>query len=99
MNRRLLGGLIIPAERPTSVGEMLCEEFMEPMGITQIHLAESTGLDAVVVNDLCCGQRRVTIGIACRLARALGTSPIFWIRLQLINDVWEERNGDVSSAP
>ncbi len=63
-----------------SVGEILIEEFMQPMGLTHGALAEAMGVQRKHVNELCTGRRNVTVPTALILARVFGTSPDFWLK-------------------
>ena len=73
----------IPTDRsPTHAGEMLLEEFLQPMGLTQKDLARGIGVPYQRVNELVNGRRGVTPSTALRLARFLGTTPDFWLNLQ-----------------
>jgi addiction module HigA family antidote len=78
----------IPANQPTSVGEMLKEEFLEPLNITQGELANAMGVGRKTVNELCGSRRGVTPETAFLLAKVLGTTPEFWLNLQFMNDMW-----------
>jgi antitoxin HigA-1 len=79
----------IPTNRaPTHPGEMLLEEFMIPMGLTQRELANAIHVPYQRVNDLVNGRRRMTSSTALRLARYFGTSPAFWMNLQLRWDLY-----------
>jgi antitoxin HigA-1 len=81
-------GLRIPKGRaPTSPGEMLLEEFLKPLGMTQVELAERIRVPYVRVNELVNGKRRVTPSTALRLAKAFGNSPEFWLNGQLALDL------------
>lgn len=74
----------IPTHRaPTHPGEMLQEEFLKPMGITQRELADSLHVPYQRINELTNGRRGVTPSTALRLARYFGTSADFWMNLQL----------------
>ena len=85
----------IPKERvPTSPGEMLREEFLEPLGMTQVELAQRIRVPYVRVNELVNGKRRVTPSTALRLAKAFGTSPEFWLNGQLALDLYRVINDD-----
>ena len=75
-----------PAHPVISVGVMLEEEFLEPLGITQDRLAKAMGVTSETVKELCSNRRRVTAETAFLLARALGTTPTFWRNLQRLND-------------
>jgi antitoxin HigA-1 len=79
----------IPAERPpTPPGEMLLEEFLKPLGMTQSELAERIGVSYVRLNEIVNGRRGVTPSTALRLAKALGTTPDFWLNSQLAVDLY-----------
>jgi addiction module HigA family antidote len=80
---------MVPSDRePTSPGEMLREEFMKPLGLTQAELAVRLGMPRVAVNAIINGKRAVTPGTAMRLAKALGTTPEFWINGQIAVDLY-----------
>jgi addiction module HigA family antidote len=74
---------------PTSPGEVLESEWLEPIGMTQTALAAKMGLHVQVVNGIVQGRRAVTAKTALLLARALGTSPQFWLNLQNACDLWQ----------
>jgi addiction module HigA family antidote len=78
-------------------GEVLKADFLEPMGITQYRLAKVIGVTAMRIHDICAGKRAVTADTALRLARALGTSPRFWLGLQADFDAEEvmRKRGEV----
>jgi antitoxin HigA-1 len=63
--------------RPATVGEILIEEFLKPLGVTQTELAEKTGLPRKHVNELCRNRRAVTADTALILARVFGNSADF----------------------
>ena len=75
--------------KPASVGEILIEEFMEPMGLTQSALAKAMGVQRKHVNELCNERRNVTAATALILARVFGNSPDFWLNVQRRSDLWE----------
>jgi addiction module HigA family antidote len=79
----------IPTNRPpTSPGEMLREEFLEPIGLTQQKLAEGIGVSYQRVNELINGKRGITTSTALRLAKYFNTSPDFWLNMQRANDLY-----------
>jgi len=79
----------IPTDRtPTHPGEMLLEEFLIPMGLTQRELANAIRVPYQRVNDLVNGRRGMTPNTALRLARYFGNSPAFWMNLQLRRDLY-----------
>lgn len=85
----------IPTNRtPTHPGEMLLEEFLQPMGITQRELADAIRVPYQRVNDLVRGRRGVTPSTALRLARFFGNSPDFWMNLQLRCDLYFAQQGE-----
>ncbi|KLD69676.1 HigA family addiction module antitoxin [Xanthomonas pisi] len=63
-------------------GEILLEEFLEPMGISQNALARATGVPPRRINEIVLGKRGITADTAVRLAAALGTTERFWLSLQ-----------------
>lgn len=67
---------------PVHPGEVLLEEFLKPLGLSQNRLARSVGVPPRRVNEIVLGKRRVTAETALRLARYFGTSPQFWLGLQ-----------------
>ena len=79
----------IPSNRtPTHPGEMLLEEFLIPMGLTQRELANAIHVPYQRVNDLVNGRRGMTSSTALRLARYFGNTPAFWMNLQLRWDLY-----------
>jgi addiction module HigA family antidote len=81
--------MLTTKRKPASVGEILVEEFMEPLGLTQGALAEAMGVQRKHVNELCNGRRTVTAATALILARVFGNSPDFWLNAQRRTDLWE----------
>ena len=87
----------MPKKRhPIHPGEILNEEFLEPMGISQYRLAKSLAVPPRRINEIVLGKRAITADTAIRLARYFGTTPQFWINLQgrYDLDVVEDRNAD-----
>ena len=79
---------MIPKHRtPTHPGEVLQEEFLIPLGITQVALAQHLGVSLQRVNEIIRGKRGVTADTAWLLAQALNTSPEFWLTLQATYDL------------
>lgn len=74
--------------RPTHPGEILLEEFLKPLGMTQTALAAKMGVPIQRVNTLIAGKRSVTAETALLLANALDTSPQLWMNLQTSLDLW-----------
>jgi addiction module HigA family antidote len=78
-------------------GEVLLEEFLTPMGISQNALARAAGVPPRRINEIVLGKRGVTADTAVRLAAALGTSERFWLGLQADFDL-EEAHRSLGSA-
>lgn len=72
-------------------GEVLSEEFLVPLGISQNALARAIGVPPRRVNEIVLGKRSITADTAVRLSRALGTSEAFWMGLQADYDLEEAR--------
>jgi addiction module HigA family antidote len=70
-------------------GEVLLEEFLKPLGISQNRLARAMGVPPRRINEIVHGKRAITADTALRLARALGTSEQFWMGLQADYDLEE----------
>jgi len=82
---------MLPKNRlPTPPGEVLDEEFLSPMGLTQTALAERMGVAVQQVNLIVGGRRSITPQTAIKLAQALDTSPEFWMNLQTNYDLGVE---------
>lgn len=67
---------------PIHPGEVLLEEFIKPMDLSQNRLAIDIGVDARRINEIVLGKRSLTADTALRLARFFGNSPQFWVGLQ-----------------
>ena len=79
---------MIPSERvPTHPGEVLQDEFLAPLGLTQVRLAEHIGVSVQRINEIIRGKRGVTPETAWLFAQALGTTPQFWVNLQANYDL------------
>jgi antitoxin HigA-1 len=72
---------------PIHPGEVLLEEFIKPMSLSQNRLAIDIGVDARRINEIVLGKRSVTADTALRLARFFGNSPQFWLGLQTQYDL------------
>ncbi len=81
--------MLMSKRKPATVGEILIEEFMEPLALTQGALAEAMGVQRKHVNELCKGRRTVTAATALILARVFGNSADFWLNVQRRTDLWE----------
>ena len=79
----------VPTHRsPTHPGEMLLEEFLKPMGITQRELASSIRVPYQRINEIVNGRRGITPSTALRLSKYFGVTPDFWMNLQLRWDLY-----------
>ena len=79
----------IPTHRePTHPGEMLLEEFLKPMGMTQRELSNAIKVPYQRINEIVNGKRGITPSTALRLAKFFGTSEDFWLNLQLRWDLY-----------
>lgn len=72
---------------PIPPGEILVEEFLRPMDISQSRLSRDTGVAYRRINEICGGKRRITLDTALRLARFFGTSTELWLGLQTEYDL------------
>ncbi len=81
--------MLMTKRKPATVGEILVEEFMRPMGLTQAALAEAMGVQRKHVNELCNERRNVTAATALILSRVFGNSPDFWLNVQRRSDLWD----------
>lgn len=72
---------------PVTPGELLKEEFLEPMGISQYRLAKETGIPAQRIGQIVLGKRRVTADTDLRLCKFLGLSDGYWLRAQAAYDI------------
>ena len=79
---------------PTRPGEVLLEEFLAPLGMSQAEAARRMDISTNRLNELVRGKRGVTADTALRLARLLGTSPEFWLNLQTTFDLWHAHQAE-----
>ena len=77
---------------PVHPGEILLEEFLRPLGVSQYQLAKAVRVPARRINEIVHGQRRISADTALRLARYFGTSERFWINLQARYDLEVEKD-------
>lgn len=88
----------IPTHRtPTHPGEMLLEEFLRPMGLTQRELAVAIHVPYQRVNEIINGRRGITPSTALRLAKFFGVSPDFWMNLQLRWDLYFTKQSEADN--
>jgi len=83
---------------PTTPGEILREEFLAPLAMTQKDLADHLGCDVKVINRIVNGRTAVTAAMALKLGAALDTSPEFWLNAQKAVDLYRARR-EASSLP
>lgn len=86
------GAVLTNKGKPATVGTVLSEEFMVPIGLTQGALADAMGVQRKHVNELCNGRRAVTTATALMLARVFGNAADFWLDVQRRSDLWEAMN-------
>jgi addiction module HigA family antidote len=79
------------AHRPIHPGEILLEEFLEPMELSQYRLAKDISVSARRINEIVHGKRGITADTALRLGRYFGTSEHFWMNLQTHHDLEVEK--------
>ena len=72
---------------PIHPGEILFEDFMTPLGLSQYRLAKDIGVTPIRISQIVHGQRAITVDTAMRLARYFGTSAAVWLRLQVRYDL------------
>lgn len=77
---------------PIHPGEVLQEEFLKPLGVSQYRLAKDVSVPARRVNEIVLGKRSITADTALRLARYFGTTERFWLNLQTRYDLELERD-------
>ena len=77
---------------PIHPGEILLQEYLEPLGVTQHRLALAIGVPPRRINEIVHGKRRISADTALRLARYFGTSERFWLNLQSRYDIEVERD-------
>jgi addiction module HigA family antidote len=81
--------MLMTKRKPATTGEILVEEFMKPLGLTQGALAEAMGVQRKHVNQLCNDRRDVAAAIAHILTRLFGNGSDFWLNVQRRSDLWE----------
>ncbi|MFA0159242.1 HigA family addiction module antitoxin [Vibrio sp. 10N.261.46.A3] len=84
--------------KPVTVGEMLKEEFLEPMGISNTSFAERIGAHRNVISDLVVEKAELTTPLVIKLAVAFGNGADFWLNIQHAVDLWETRNNAKQTA-
>ncbi len=87
--------MLMTKRKPASVGEILVEEFLTPMALTQGQLAEAMGVPRKHVNELCNDRRAITAPTALILSRVFGNSADFWLNVQRRIDLWDAMHSPV----
>lgn len=90
--------MLTTKRKPAGVSEILLEEFMTPLALTQTALAEAMGVPRKHVNELCNWRRNITAPAALILARVFGNSAEFWLNIQRRNDLWDALHSPRESA-
>ena len=91
--------MLMTKRRPVTVGEILTEEFLKPMGLTQGALADAMNVPRKHVNELCNNRRSITVATALILAHVFGNSADFWLNMQHRNDLWAVMHDPEQRAP
>jgi addiction module HigA family antidote len=90
--------ILVPSNRrPIAPGAVLREDFLEPLDLTQGRAAEALGVDRTSLNELLNGRRNVTTEMALRLGHAFGTSPQYWLNLQIALDLFDAQQSEVAA--
>ncbi len=78
--------------KPTSPGEILDEEFLQPLGLSQTELAKHISCDVKVINRIINEHSGISAPMALKLSAAFGTTPDFWLNAQKAVDIYQARN-------
>ena len=78
----------ITQRKPVTVGEIITEEFLIPLNITQGELADAMGVSRKTINEICNNRRSLTADTALMLSRVFDSTPQFWLNTQQRNDIW-----------
>ncbi|MCB9091956.1 MAG: HigA family addiction module antidote protein [Halobacteriovoraceae bacterium] len=81
--------------KPTTVGEMLQEEFLSPLGLTQREFADHIDVEVKTINRIVNNKTSLNPMMALKFSSSFGTSPEFWMNLQNANDLWELQNSKI----
>ncbi len=96
--KRLVARKLPTHQPPTHPGEMLLEEFLKPLGMSQSAFAIRLGVSFPRLNEIIRGKRTVTPDTALRLARVTGMSADFWLGLQQDWDLWHALHSDQAAV-
>lgn len=90
---------MLPKNRPpVHPGEMLLEEFIKPLGISQSEFARKTGISFPRLSEIIHERRGVTVDTALRFSQVLGTTPGFWMNMQQDWDLWHAMRSPEAKA-
>ncbi|KAE9534604.1 HigA family addiction module antitoxin [Ursidibacter arcticus] len=81
--------MLVTQRKPTSVGEILQEEFLEPLNLKVGDLAQILDVHRNTASNIINNSSRITLEMAVKLAKAFSTTPEFWLNLQTNVDLWE----------
>lgn len=84
--------MLMTKRQPVSIGEIIKEEYLTPLQITQGKLATAMGVSRKTVNEICNGRRAITVDSALLLAKAFENTPDFWLNMQRRSDIWAALN-------
>jgi addiction module HigA family antidote len=91
--------LLIPTHRrPSAPGQILLEEFLRPLGVSQVKFAKQIGVGYPRLNEIVNGKRAVTPDTAMRFAKALGTTAQIWLNLQTVLDLYDAQHSPAAKA-
>jgi addiction module HigA family antidote len=91
--------LFVPSGgRPTTPGEMLLEEFLKPLAVSQYKFAKQIGVSYPRLNEIVNGKRAITPDTALRFSKALGTSAQVWLNLQTVLDLYDAMHAPGAKA-
>ena len=91
---------MLPKNRaPIHPGEILLEEFLTPLGITQVDFAKHLGWTVAKLNEIIKGKRSITAESALALAAALGVTPQSWLNMQASYDLWHAQKNAKKTKP
>jgi addiction module HigA family antidote len=91
--------LFVPTHRrPSTPGEILLEEVLKPLGVSQLKFAKRIGVGHPRLNEIINGKRAVTPDTAMRFSKALGTSAQIWLNLQTVLDLYDAQHSPAAKA-
>lgn len=80
--------------RPSTPGDILSEDFLKPLKMTQADLAREMSISFQRVHEIVKGKHRITVGLALKLEKVFGATAEFWMQLQLACDLYDARKAD-----